>query len=191
MTLDLQWVEGACANTRRATAIRFREQAIYTLDTVASVHLLLTVKTMGTDLVRIGRALLLLNKHDDLAGWRCLLRESRHSNSAYADTVASLCPLPPEDVVRDEGTNALCIQPEEPGSGEVPAASLFLHYQQRWQHYRAALGEGHSNLAAIRCLPGYLMGRWELSQVREGIPHFYSAVKYQWRRHQATDSRAG
>jgi hypothetical protein len=196
LSLHLQWIEPDmdCISTTRQV---FHGQSICSLGMLDSVHLLLCAPEMGTELVRITRALLLLQRSGDQSAWRCLLQLLYASGSSLADLVESL--MPPAIAVRSVEPHAVQRVRQHERQDATPqddeqhklvstntrATTVWQHYQLRWQHYRAALGKEFSSVAALRCLPGYLMGRWQLQHLSEIVRTAYRALRFQWRAHRS------
>jgi hypothetical protein len=199
LTLDLQWMDSPGPERNpvddiSATRRVFHGQSICTLGAPESIRLLLSAPNMGTELARVSRALMLLQHGADYAGWHCLLQLLHRSGSGYADLVESLKPAAGD-------ANQHSVQPAlqqelqhstQPSSQselashsppDTRANTLWKHYQLRWRHYRSALGEEFSSAAALCCLPGYLMGRWELQRFHEIVPAAYRTLRFQWQAH--------
>ncbi|MEZ5573718.1 MAG: hypothetical protein R3E64_17125 [Halioglobus sp.] len=181
LALDLQWFESGQQDSHGTASRLFHGQTISTLGTVATIRLLLTAADMGSELVRVTRALLLLHKTSDHAGWRCLLQLLRERESGFADLVASFSPVPAMYSVVTVCKEEAVHKREFHAANDTPATTLWMHYRLRWKAYRAALGDDFSCAAAIRCLPGYLMGKWSLHRLREVFPRWYGTLRYQWR----------
>jgi len=179
--LTLRWHDGPSPVTRGAVSHGLRGQTVTTLDTAGTIQSLLDDEGMGGEFVRLARALLVLQRESDHAGWRYLLKVLHSQHSPFTGLVSGLSPVPVPAV------DTLVVLPEAKlAVTDAQPASFRGHYRQRWQAYRAALGEQFSRATALRCLPGYLMGRWGLQRPGEVVPRLYRAVRYQWRSRRQT-----
>ena len=92
-TLDLQWVDALESVAGGSDSHHLHGQAPRSPGTRASIRLLLDSPGMGSELCRLSRALLLLDKTPDDDGWRCLLERLQQRGSPFLDLVAELSPV--------------------------------------------------------------------------------------------------
>ena len=185
MLLDLHWVDALGSLVSSSASRQWHGRTLLTLDSAASIRLLITSAGLGTDLARVARALLLLEPSPDNAGWCCLLQLLRQYVSPFYATVASLAPVAALSGVSTGAVKGVIIaaMKEVANAAAQPAreGTFSVRLHQRWRHYRRTLGDGFSTVQAILCLPGYLMGKWDLQQLQEILPRLSRAVRYQWR----------
>ncbi len=180
-TLDLHWVDALESVAGGSASHDLHGQTIRSPGTRASMRLLFDSPGMGSELCRLSRVLLLLEKAPDEDGWLCLLQQLQQRYSPFLDLVAELSPVVTVSGISAGDWNA------DPSERPVTTASgtQIMTFRQRlakpWQYYRRVLGDETSTVQALRYLPGYLMGKWVLQHFSEILPSAYRALRYHWR----------
>jgi len=97
--------------------------------------------------------------------WR-RLAEALRMRPVHSDWLAVLNPLQSILSQWDADLDPADWCRAHPPRSLVPRRSVMARGIEGWRDYRASLGERHALQAAVRQLPGYLMGRWNLAAMR-------------------------
>lgn len=183
--LDLRWT-GPLDRADGDSAFReLRGCTIRMPGARSGVGLLLDDAGAGSELGRLSRALLLLEKAPDAGGWRHLTLWLQQRGSPFLDTVSVLSPAvaTPDDSVPESQADSV----EARGNAATEDHNLTFigRLATPWRTYCNALGEQTSLPQALQCLPGYLTGKWRLRHAGELLPAVYRSLRYHWRQRRA------
>jgi hypothetical protein len=128
---------------------------------------------------------MVLKVSPEAAAGRYLQQHLEQAGSPFEALVSYLCSteVVVEDCQQRQSPRAVEGPPEPPPEtlAETRSTTFLGRLRRRWLRYRVLLGEEVSAVRAVLCLPGFLMGKWQLQHVREILPRLWPAVRYQWR----------
>lgn len=181
--LDLHWagdVEGCQEGSAVVTTVTgtLAGTPVRCFGPPATVRHLLDGPGQGPPFRRVARALLYLERHGDPEAWACLQGFLDDSGAPWAEAAGDLVPGEAIGVRTGLALSTRALPDNPAASNRMP----FLQKQRyHWRRYRAALG-GHSGASeALAQLPGYLMGRWDLSRPAEIPARLLRGLCSDWR----------